>query len=65
MKYLQDKQHYSQKEMKKLITNILENTNWRLMSGGVSYRIGIVSGRLRAYESEEETITLLGAEYNS
>lgn len=39
---------------KKLITTALANTNWRLMSEGVSHRLGYLSGRLRAYESEDE-----------
>ena len=51
-------EYHSQKELKKLITNTLEDTNWRLMSEGISYRIGIVSGRLRAYEKEEDAMEM-------
>jgi hypothetical protein len=40
--------------LKKLIQKALEDTNWRLMSEGISYRLGYLKGRLRAYESEED-----------
>lgn len=33
---------------------MLEDTNWRLTSNGITYRLDYLSGRLRAYESEEE-----------
>ena len=52
-------EYHSQKELKKLITSTLEDTNWRLMSEGVSYRIGVVSGRLRAYETYDELAKIL------
>lgn len=44
----------SKKGLQKIISSALEGTNWRLMSEGVSYRLGYLSGRLRAYESEED-----------
>jgi hypothetical protein len=37
----------SQSTLKKLITGALENTNWRLMSDGIQYRMGFLSGRLK------------------
>jgi len=40
-------------ELKKLIKKTLEDTNWRLMSDGVSYRLGFLTGRLRGMEGEE------------
>ena len=46
-------------KLKKLINNSLSNTNWRLMSEGISYRLGILSGRLKAYEREEELAMLV------
>jgi hypothetical protein len=50
-----DREEYqSKKEIQKLIENILIDTNWRLMSEGVSYRLGYLTGRLRAFESEED-----------
>jgi hypothetical protein len=44
----------SRTRLKKLITAALADTNWQLMSEGVSHRLGYLSGRLRAYESDEE-----------
>ena len=49
----------SSHDLKKLIKKALEDTNWRLMSDGVSYRIGILTGRLRAYEREEDLLKLV------
>lgn len=43
----------SKTQLRKLITNTLANTNWRLMSDGIEYRLGILSGRMRAYESHD------------
>ena len=40
--------------LKKLITDTLAGTNWRLMSDGIHHRVGYLSGRLRAYESEDD-----------
>lgn len=45
--------------LKKLLKNTLENTNWRLMSEGVSYRLGYVYGRLKGYEREEDLANLV------
>ncbi len=47
--------HALMKDIKKT----LKNTNWRLMSDGVSYRLGVLTGRLRAYESEEDLLKLV------
>lgn len=44
----------SRKALKKLIDETLKDTNWRLMSDGIDYRLGYLSGRLRAYEREED-----------
>jgi hypothetical protein len=55
-----DREDYeSKKTLQKQITKALDGTNWRLMSDGVSYRLGYLSGRLRAYESEEELKKLI------
>jgi len=40
-------------DLQKLIKKALENTNWRLMSDGVSYKLGYIEGRLRDVEGEE------------
>ncbi len=52
-------EYRSQKNLKKLVIAALESTNWRLMSEGISYRLGIVSGRFRAYETEEDLLELV------
>lgn len=50
-----DREEYdSKKTLHKAIEKVLEETNWRVMSAGVSYRLGFLTGSLRAYESEEE-----------
>lgn len=43
----------SRKTLKKLVDKALEDTNWRLMSDGIAYRLGYLNGRVRAYEGEE------------
>jgi len=45
--------------LQKLIKTALAKTNWRLMTDGVSYRLGILTGRLRAYEREEDLLELV------
>jgi uncharacterized Zn finger protein len=47
-------EHQSKKGLQKLIEKTLADTNWRLMSDGVDYRLGYLTGRLKAYESEED-----------
>lgn len=49
----------SQKTLKKLVDKALVDTNWRLMSNGISYRLGYLNGRLKAYENEEEIKNLV------
>jgi len=49
----------SEYNLKRLIKKILQNTNWRLMSNGVNYRLGILTGRLRGYENEEDLLKLI------
>lgn len=49
----------SEKKLKKIIQEILENTNWRLMSDGISYRLGVLSGRVRIYEDEKDLVKLV------
>ena len=50
-----DREDYdSRKILQKLVKKVLEDTNWRLMSDGISYRLGYLNGRLRAYEREED-----------
>lgn len=49
----------SRKELKRAIDSALLNTNWKLMSEGVGYRLGILSGRLKGLEREEDLIKLI------
>ncbi len=47
-------EYQSKKTLHKAIEKSLEETNWRLMSTGVSYRLGYLTGSLRAYETEDD-----------
>jgi hypothetical protein len=50
-----DREDYdSRKMLKKLVDTALKDTNLRLMSDGIHYRLGYLTGRLRAYEQEED-----------
>ena len=49
----------SEADLKKLIKKTLEDTNWRLMSDGVNYKLGILTGRLRGYENQEDLLELV------
>lgn len=49
----------SRKTLKKLVDRALEDTNWRLMSDGINYRLGYLNGRLRAYEREDDLKSLV------
>lgn len=53
----------SRKELKKVIESALSETNWRLMSDGISYRLGYLSGRVRAYEREDELLGLVNKKH--
>lgn len=56
----EDRQEYdSRSQLKKLLKQTLENTNWRLMSDGINYRLGILTGRLRGYENDEDLLKLI------
>ncbi len=44
----------SRKTLEKAVEQLLEKTNWALYSGGVDYRLGMLSGRIRGYETEEQ-----------
>ncbi|MBF0206765.1 MAG: hypothetical protein HQK53_07725 [Oligoflexia bacterium] len=49
----------SQNNLIKLIKKTLEDTNWRLMSEGISQRLGILSGRIRGYENEDDLVKIV------
>jgi hypothetical protein len=44
----------SRKTLEKIIEKALEDKNWSLMSEGMNYRLGFLSGRIRGYETEED-----------
>lgn len=46
--------HESEKTLEKLFGSVLEDKNWALMSDGVHYRLGMLSGRIRGYETEDD-----------
>ena len=46
-------------DLQRLIKSTLKDTNWRLMSDGVSYRLGMLEGRFRAYEKEDDLVKLI------
>ncbi|MFA6430456.1 MAG: hypothetical protein WC229_01000 [Candidatus Paceibacterota bacterium] len=52
-------ERHSEADLKKLLKKTLEGTNWRLMTEGISYRLGFLSGRLRGYEREEDLLKLV------
>jgi len=49
----------SRMNLKKLINATLPDTNWRLMTYGIEYRLGILSGSIRGYEREEDLLNLV------
>lgn len=54
------KKNISVADLKKLINDILDGTNWRLMSDNMFNRLGYISGRLKGYEREEDFFELSG-----
>lgn len=56
-----DNQMQSSYVLKKRMNHLLKDTNWRLMSDGINYRLGLMTGRIRAYEAEEDLLRLVNA----
>jgi hypothetical protein len=50
-------------ELQKLFKKVLVDTNWRLMSDGVNYRLGFLTGRLRGMEGEENLRKLIEKDF--
>lgn len=50
----------STSNLEKVIKNTIEETNWRLLTGSITYRMGYLQGRLKGYEREEDMIKLFG-----
>lgn len=46
------KEYDSEKTLEKTLEKALEDKNWALMSDGVQYRLGVLTGRIRGYETE-------------
>jgi hypothetical protein len=46
-------------QLQRILKKKLEVTNWRLMSDGACYRLGILTGRLKGLESEEDLLSLI------
>lgn len=57
--YSSRKDYDSRNQIQKIIIKTLEDKNWRLMTEGVAYRLGYVSGRLKGYEREDDLIKLV------
>ncbi|WKZ26100.1 MAG: hypothetical protein QY322_02195 [bacterium] len=55
----------SRNNCRKIIKETLEKTNWRLISEGISYRLGYLSGNLKGYEQEEDLAELIRKENKS
>lgn len=47
-------------DLEKVIKGTLEDTNWRLVSNSVIYRLGFLEGRLKGYEQQEDMLKLAG-----
>lgn len=52
-------EHDSKMKLKKTLESVLSDTNWRLMSDGIYYRMGILTGRLKGYDREEDLLELV------
>jgi hypothetical protein len=48
----------SVKKLSKIISANLFPLNWRLISNSIEYRLGVLSGRIRAYETEIDLLEL-------
>lgn len=48
------KEYQSCRTLKRLIDKELLLTNWQLMSDGLQYRLGVLSGRLKAVENPDD-----------
>lgn len=47
-------------QLEKIIKDSLYDTNWRLLTGSITYRMGYLQGRLKGYEREGDLIELFG-----
>jgi hypothetical protein len=49
-------------DLERLIKKESAQTNWRLMSDGVSYKLGYLNGRIRGYDQEDDLLKLVSRE---
>ena len=49
----------SVRQLQKLLKKTLKETNWRLMSQGIIYRLGCLTFQLKGYEREEDLIKIV------
>jgi hypothetical protein len=54
----------SHHQLKKLIIQTLEGTNWRLIQSSIDYRLGFLSGRLQGLSNEEDLKKLVQTSLN-
>jgi transcription elongation factor Elf1 len=52
-------EYESKHNLQKACEHALKDTNWRVMSDGVSYRSGYLTGRVRCYEKDEDIVALI------
>ncbi|MFA5749993.1 MAG: hypothetical protein WC895_02105 [Candidatus Shapirobacteria bacterium] len=56
---LERKEYDACRDLKRGLTKALEDTNWRLMSDGIGGKLGILYGKLKGYESEDDLISIV------
>ncbi len=49
-------------KLQRFLKKALKDTNWRLMSEGISYRLGYLWGRLKGIDQEEDLVQMLKSE---
>jgi hypothetical protein len=49
----------SRQALQKVLSTALAGTNWRLTTDGTVYQLGVLSGRLRGFEHEDELLELV------
>ncbi len=52
------KSRKSESDLKDLLKGMLKETNWQLMTSGVHYRLGYLSGKLKGYETDNDLLKL-------
>ena len=53
------KKYDSVRVLQRILKKVLDGTNWRLMSEGISYRLGYLSCRLKGFEQEADLIQIV------